>query len=259
MKKLLIERNHVTTLNEMYPDQKGIPIIAGPCSIESYQQMKMIADSLVKYNLHYIRGGAYKPRTSPYDFQGLGMEGLKILKEISNEYNLISVAEVMDARDIELAIEYVDIIQVGSRNMANFTLLSELGKTNKPILLKRGLMSTFYEFIHAAEYILKEGNDKIIMCERGIRTFETETRNTLDLSCVAMLKSKTNVSVIVDLSHSLGRKDILIPMARASLAAGADGLMVEVHQNPPMALSDREQQLNLEEFASFMTMNKVIY
>lgn len=223
-------------------------MIAGPCAVESYMQLDKVSAFLAEKQVKMLRAGAYKPRTSPKSFQGLGREGVKIIYEICEKYGLISVTEIMDIRDLEYMDQAIDILQLGSRNMYNYSMLKELGKTDKPILLKRGLMATIEEFIFAAEYIRNEGNDKIIMCERGIRTFEQETRNTLDLSCVALLKQKTSYPVVADLSHSLGRKDIMAPMAKASLAAGADMLMIEVHPEPEKALSDAKQQLNLNEF-----------
>lgn len=247
MKNLNVEKEKFKSLQEIFMVNNDFQIIAGPCSIESKEQMNIIAGKIKELKINFIRGGAYKPRTSPYDFQGLGQEGLSILKQIRNEYNLITISEVMDIRDIDITMDSIDIIQVGSRNMTNFSLLKELGNTNKPILLKRGLMSTIEEFIYAAEYIAIGGNQNIVMCERGIRTFENATRNTLDLSCVAIVKERTTLPVIVDLSHSIGRKDIIVQMAKASKACGADGIMVETHNCPAEALSDSKQQLTLDE------------
>lgn len=222
--------------------------MAGPCAVESLSQMEKVAEFLVQKQVKILRAGAYKPRTSPRTFQGLGREGIKIINEICKEHNLVSVTEIMDIRELEYMEDKIDILQVGSRNMFNYSMLKELGQIDKPILLKRGLMANMEEFIYAAEYIRGSQNKKVIMCERGIRTFEQQTRNTLDLSCVALLKENANFPVVVDLSHSLGRKDIIIPMANASLAAGADFLMVEVHPDPDKALSDVKQQLSLDEF-----------
>lgn len=232
-------------------------IIAGPCAVESYSQLEKISVFLAEKKVKLLRAGAYKPRTSPMSFQGLGKEGVKIIHEICKNHGLISVSEVMDIRDLEYMAPMIDILQVGSRNMFNYSMLKELGKIDKPILLKRGLMATVEEFLYAVEYIQSEGNTRIIMCERGIRTFEQETRNTLDLSCVALLKQKTNYPVVVDLSHSLGRKDIMEPMAKASLAAGANLLMLEVHPEPEKALSDSKQQLSLSEFDNLLVNTKV--
>ncbi|MBE5806272.1 MAG: 3-deoxy-7-phosphoheptulonate synthase [Clostridiales bacterium] len=248
MEKLIVENEKFNTIGEMFSLKNDFAIIAGPCSIESEEQTDYIADKIKKMGVTMLRGGAYKPRTSPYAFQGMQKEGLAILKKVGKKHNLKTVSELMDVRDLETVINSVDLIQVGSRNMANFSLLKELGKTNKPILLKRGLMSTVDEFIYAAEYIAMGGNRNIILCERGIRTFENATRNTLDLSCVPIIKSRTNLPIIVDLSHSLGRKDIVVQMAKASKACGADGIMVEVHNNPEKALSDSLQQLTINEF-----------
>ena len=223
-------------------------LIAGPCAIESEQQMVTIAQAMSEKGIKYIRGGAFKPRTSPYSFQGLGLEGLKMMRRIADSFDLKIVSEIMTPRQLESAGPLIDIIQVGSRNMYNYDLLKELGHINKPIMLKRGLSATIEEFMLAAEYIAQEGNPQIILCERGIRTFERATRNTLDISAVPILKSQTNLPVMVDVSHAAGRKDLLTPLAKAALAAGADGLMLEVHPWPQGALSDAQQQLDLNEF-----------
>lgn len=227
--------------------------IFGPCSIESYDQLAAVAEELVKRGFRLLRGGAFKPRTSPYDFQGLGFEALKIMKAVADQYKMISVVEIMDERTLEQALDYVDIIQVGARNMQNYSLLKELGKINKPVLLKRGFQATIEEFKLSAEYIYSGGNTQVILCERGIRTFEKATRNTLDISSVPILKLETHLPVIVDVSHAAGRKDILLPLAKAALAAGANGIMAEVHPNPLVALSDSHQQLSLSEFERFVT------
>jgi len=199
-----------------------------------------------------LRGGAFKPRTSPYDFQGLGVEGLRILRRVADEFGLAVVSEIVTPGDLEQALEYVDVIQIGARNMQNFALLKEAGKVRKPVLLKRGLAATMEEFMYAAEYILSQGNDQVMLIERGIRTYEKATRNTLDISAVPILKQETHLPVLVDISHSTGRRDIVLPIAKAALAAGADGIMVEVHPNPAVALSDANQQLNLEQFSDLM-------
>jgi 3-deoxy-7-phosphoheptulonate synthase len=200
-----------------------------------------------------LRGGAFKPRSSPYNFQGLGEEGLKLLREISSETGQAVVTEVMDTRQIELVSEYADILQIGSRNMQNYPLLKEVGMSRKPVLLKRGMMATIEEFLLAAEYILNQGNDQVILCERGIRTFETATRNTLDLSAVPMLKQLTHLPVIVDPSHGCGLRWMVPSMARAAVAAGADGVIMEVHYKPETALCDGQQSLSPEEFSLLMT------
>lgn len=233
----------------MISRQSGeLPIIAGPCAIESFEQMEKVAKKLKSLDIGIIRGGAFKPRTSASTFQGLGIEGLKILDEIRKKYNLISVTEVMDTKDVEIVAEHSDIIQIGTRNMHNYSLLKEVGKVNNPVILKRGFMSTIKEFLSAAEYITSNGNENVILCERGIRTFEASTRFTLDISCVPILQKETPFPVIVDISHSLGRKDIMIPIAKAVQALGADGMMVETHPNPKIALSDADQQLDFDEF-----------
>lgn len=227
-------------------------IIAGPCAIENYHYIDTVARILSKNNLKFLRGGTYKPRTSPYDFQGLKEEGLKILQDVGKKYNLITVTEIVDTRDVELATKYVDILQVGARNMHNFELLKEVGQTRYPILVKRGMSAKIEELVFAAEYIALQGNRKIILCERGIRTFETKTRNTLDISSIPILKNETNLPVVVDLSHSLGRKDIVNSIAKAVIAVGADGVMIEVHPYPELAISDSKQQLNPQEFKGLL-------
>ena len=226
-------------------------IIAGPCSVESQEIMDKVAKELYLSGVKFLRGGAFKPRTSPYDFQGLGKQGIKILSETAKKYGMLTVSEIVDPRYLEYMIEFIDILQVGSRNMQNFELLKEIGKSGHPVILKRGMCATTEEFKFAAEYIACEGNRNITMCERGIRTFETATRNTLDISCMAILKKETQLPVIADLSHSLGRKDILPDIARAVMALGVDGIMVEVHSDPKNALSDNFQQLTIDEFKNF--------
>ncbi len=241
-------------LNSMFDIDAGIPIIiAGPCAVENFEYLNQVAKALSDTGVKFIRAGAYKPRTSPYDFQGLKEEGLKILYDVSNRYKLYSVTEVVDTRDVYLVQKYVDVLQIGARNMQNFELLKEVGRTNKPIILKRGMSASINELIYAAEYIALQGNENIILCERGIRTFETKTRNTLDISSIPILKMETHLPVIVDLSHSLGRKDIVNQIAKAVLAVGADGIMTEVHPKPELALSDSKQQLNIDEFRSMLS------
>ncbi|MEC0368962.1 bifunctional 3-deoxy-7-phosphoheptulonate synthase/chorismate mutase [Paenibacillus chibensis] len=230
----------------------GSPImIAGPCSVESYEQVRTVAAALKEAGITVMRGGAFKPRTSPYDFQGLGIEGLKILKEVAAEFGLKTISEIVDPAHIELACDYIDVIQIGARNMQNFELLKAAGDVKTPILLKRGLAATLDEFVHAAEYIVSRGNTQVMLIERGIRTYEKATRNTLDISAVPILKQETHLPVLVDVTHSTGRKDILAPCAKAALAAGADGVMVEVHPDPATALSDAAQQLNIPQFHDF--------
>ncbi len=219
-------------------------LCAGPCAISSKEELEKIAVDVKKAKCNALRGGAFKPRTSPYSFQGIGEEGLKIIKDIADKKDLISVSEITDIRDIELFEKYVDIIQVGARNMQNFALLRELGKLDKPILLKRGFSSTISEFLHCAEYIMNEGNEKVILCERGIRTFNEIVRNTLDLGTVALLQEITHLPIIVDPSHGTGL-DFLVPkMAKASIAIGVDGLIIESHTNPEEAISDKEQTIS---------------
>ncbi|HCY0724920.1 TPA: bifunctional 3-deoxy-7-phosphoheptulonate synthase/chorismate mutase [Staphylococcus aureus] len=225
--------------------------VFGPCSVESFEQVEAVAKNLHAKGEKFIRGGAFKPRTSPYDFQGLGVEGLKILKQIKDKYDLNVVSEIVNPNDFEVADEYLDVFQIGARNMQNFELLKEAGRTKKPILLKRGLSATIEEFVYAAEYIASQGNQNIILCERGIRTYEKATRNTLDISAVPILKQGTHLPVMVDVTHSTGRKDILLPTAKAALAVGADGVMAEVHPDPSVALSDAGQQMDLDEFQAF--------
>ncbi|MFB2409359.1 bifunctional 3-deoxy-7-phosphoheptulonate synthase/chorismate mutase [Staphylococcus aureus] len=225
--------------------------VFGPCSVESFEQVEAVAKNLYAKGEKFIRGGAFKPRTSPYDFQGLGVEGLKILKQIKDKYDLNVVSEIVNPNDFEVADEYLDVFQIGARNMQNFELLKEAGRTKKPILLKRGLSATIEEFVYAAEYIASQGNQNIILCERGIRTYEKVTRNTLDISAVPILKQGTHLPVMVDVTHSTGRKDIMLPTAKAALAVGADGVMAEVHPDPSVALSDAGQQMDLDEFQAF--------
>jgi len=231
----------------------GVVVIAGPCAVESREQLRETAYAVKKSGGLILRGGAFKPRSSPYNFQGLGSEGIKLLKEISLETGLPFVTEVMDTRQVEFVAEHADMLQVGSRNMQNFVLLKEVGMQKKPVLLKRGMMATIEEFLLAAEYILNQGNDQVVLCERGIRTFETTTRNTLDLSAVPVLKHLSHLPVIVDPSHGTGHRWLVPTMAKAAIAAGADGLIMEVHYNPEEALCDGHQSINPEEFSTLMT------
>jgi 3-deoxy-7-phosphoheptulonate synthase len=235
-----------------------IVIIAGPCAVESREQLFATARSVKANGANILRGGAFKPRSSPYNFQGLGEEGLKLLSAIREETNLPVVTEVMDTRQMELVASYADMIQIGSRNMQNYPLLKEAGMCGKPVLLKRGMMATVEEFLLAAEYILSQGNDRVILCERGIRTFETSTRNTLDLSAVPMLKRLSHLPVIVDPSHGTGLRWMVPAMAKAAVAVGADGLIMEVHYQPEQAICDGYQSLNLDEFAGLMSDLKKI-
>lgn len=231
---------------------KRIHIIAGPCAIENLQTIQKIAREVKNAGATFIRGGAFKPRTSPYSFQGLREEGLTFLSAAREKTGLPVVSEIMDPRDIFTILKHVDIVQIGTRNMQNFRLLQEVGSHDRPVILKRGLSATIKEFLMAAEYIMAQGNHKVILCERGIRTFETATRNTLDLNAIPVLKKLTHLPVIVDPSHAVGRWDLVAPMARAAIAAGADGLMIEVHSKPETALSDGEQSLKPAKFKALM-------
>jgi 3-deoxy-7-phosphoheptulonate synthase len=244
--------NTIVNINGVKVGGQEVVIIAGPCAVESEEQLFETARAVKKYGAKILRGGAFKPRSSPYSFQGLGEEGLKLLSAIRNETGLPVVTEVMDTRQIELVSGYADMLQIGSRNMHNYPLLKEAGMCRKPVLLKRGMMATIEEFLLAAEYILNQGNDQIILCERGIRTFETSTRNTLDLSAVPMLKRLSHLPVIVDPSHGTGLRWMVPAMAKAAVAAGADGLIMEVHYNPEKALCDGQQSLSLDEFNQLM-------
>ncbi|MDF1544595.1 MAG: 3-deoxy-7-phosphoheptulonate synthase [bacterium] len=235
-----------------------VVMVAGPCSIESRQQIKDIAAFVKTTGTHLLRGGAYKPRSSPYSFQGLGEEGLKYMREAADENDLGVVSEVMDRMDIIPALKYVDMIQVGARNMQNFALLKELGKLDKPILLKRGMSATLKELLQAAEYIMAGGNHNVVLCERGIRTFESYTRNTLDISAIPILKKLTHLPVVSDPSHGTGIRDKVAPMARASVAAGADGLIIEVHYDPDKAMSDGAQTLYYEQYEKMMAELRII-
>ena len=231
---------------------KKIPVMAGPCAVENKTILTNIAEKVKAAGASFLRGGAYKPRTSPYTFQGLGEEGLKYLAEAREKTGLPVVTEIMDPRDLDVVAEYADIIQIGARNMQNFRLLLEVGTVQKPVLLKRGMSSTIKEWLMSAEYIMSRGNQNVMLCERGIRTFETATRNTLDLSAVPVLKQLTHLPVVVDPSHGVGKRDLVAPMAKAAVAAGADALIIEVHTNPEEAVSDGEQSLRPEHFDKLM-------
>jgi 3-deoxy-7-phosphoheptulonate synthase len=231
---------------------RKIPVIAGPCAVENRTIIMNIAEKVKEAGASFIRGGAFKPRTSPYSFQGLGEEGLKYLAEAREKTGLPVVTELTDPRDLEVMVRYADIIQIGARNMQNFRLLLEVGSVRKPVLLKRGLSATIKEWLMSAEYIMSRGNHEVILCERGIRTFETATRNTLDLSAVPLLKQLTHLPVVVDPSHGVGKWDLVAPMAKAAVAAGSDGLIIEVHTNPEEAMSDGEQSLRTDAFAKMM-------
>jgi len=227
-------------------------VIAGPCAVESYEQLKATAEAVRKAGAHGIRGGAFKPRTSPYSFQGLGLEGLKILARIREETGLPVITEVVEVADVEAVASYADAFQVGARNMQNFRLLTALGRARKPVILKRGMAATVKDVLMSAEYIMSEGNGEVILCERGIRTFENGTRNTLDLSAVCQFKERSHLPVVVDPSHGTGVRSYVAPMACAAVAAGADGILVEVHNDPRTALSDGAQSLYPDQFADLM-------
>ncbi|MGM8215644.1 bifunctional 3-deoxy-7-phosphoheptulonate synthase/chorismate mutase [Bacillaceae bacterium W0354] len=256
-KELLVSRKKKSTdtivkIGDVEVGNSKRQFIFGPCSVESYEQVDQVAEAIKNAGFQMLRGGAFKPRTSPYDFQGLGVEGLKILKQVGDKHSLKVISEIVNPKDIEIAEQYVDVIQIGARNMQNFELLKEAGRSSKPIFLKRGLAATINEFMNAAEYIISQGNGQIILCERGIRTYETSTRNTLDITAVPILKQETHLPVFVDVTHSTGRRDLLLPAAKAALAVGADGIMAEVHPDPAIALSDAQQQMDIPTFQTFV-------
>jgi 3-deoxy-7-phosphoheptulonate synthase len=232
--------------------------MAGPCSVESREQVGIVAGTVAASGARVLRGGAFKPRTSPYSFQGHGEEALRWMREAADQSGLAVISEVMDVRTIEMMMRYVDCLQVGARNMQNFDLLKELGKVRKPVLVKRGLSATIEEWLLSAEYILAGGNHQVVLCERGIRTFENATRNTLDISAIPVVKKRSHLPIVVDPSHGTGRRDKVIPMARAAIAAGADGLLIEVHNNPEKALSDGAQSLYPEQFDRLMGELRII-
>jgi 3-deoxy-7-phosphoheptulonate synthase len=235
-----------------------IVIMAGPCSVESEEQMDATASLVAAHGATFLRGGAFKPRTSPYSFQGLGEEGLRIMRDAADRYNLRVITEVMEASQIDLVSDYADVFQIGARNMQNYSLLKELGRAEKPVFLKRGLSATIEEWLMSAEYVMSHGNPHVILCERGIRTFETYTRNTLDLSAVPVVKNKSHLPIFVDPSHGTGIRNKVTPMARAAVAAGADGLMVETHPDPAVAKSDGPQSLFFDQFVEMMQQIRLI-
>ncbi len=237
---------------------KSIVVMAGPCSVESREQLFKVAELIAKAGARVLRGGAFKPRSSPYSFQGMGLEGLKLLREAGDRYNLLVISEVMEIAQIDLMLPFIDIFQVGARNMQNFNLLRELGKVRKPVLLKRGIAATFEELLCSAEYLLAGGNYEVILCERGIRTFETYTRNTMDISAIPIIHKLSHLPMTADPSHGTGRRDKVAPMARASVAAGTDALLIEVHHQPDKALSDGAQSLYPEQFAKLMDEIRMI-
>jgi 3-deoxy-7-phosphoheptulonate synthase len=231
---------------------KDLMLVAGPCAIENREQIFTISEYLAKKNIKFLRGGAYKPRTSPYSFQGLKTEGLQLLREAGDKYGLAVVSEIMSIDKIDELVSYADILQVGTRNMQNYPLLKALGKCGKPILLKRGMSSTIEEWLLAAEYIVSSGNERVILCERGIRTFETATRNTLDIAAIPLIKTLSHLPIILDPSQGTGLRDLVAPVSNAAIAAGADGLIIEVHNQPNEALSDGDQSLYLDQLGDLL-------
>jgi 3-deoxy-7-phosphoheptulonate synthase len=250
--------NSIIRINDVEIGGNSIVIMAGPCSVENKEQIHSLAKVVADSGSKILRGGAFKPRTSPYSFQGLGEEGLKMMRDAADENGLLVVTEIMQIEHIDLIVKYADILQVGARNVQNFPLLKELGKISKPVMLKRGLASTIEEWLMSAEYILSSGNKDVILCERGIRTFETYTRNTFDLSAIPVVHKKSHLPIAADPSHATGYRDQVAPMARAAVAAGADAIMVEIHDNPEKALSDGPQALRPAEFLSMMKELKAI-
>ena len=235
-----------------------VVVAAGPCAVESAEQIELIAASVAKAGARLLRGGAFKPRSSPYSFQGMGEEGLRLLRAAGDKHGLGVVSEVMDPSQIDLMLPYVDVLQVGARNMQNYHLLRALGTTDKPVLLKRGMSATIEEWLLSAEYIMSGGNYNVILCERGIRTFETYTRNTLDIAAIPVIKKLSHLPILADPSHGTGRRDKVVPMARAAVAAGTDGLLIEVHNDPEHALSDGAQSLYFEQFEKLMEQLRMI-
>ena len=248
----------VVKIRDVEIGARRVVVMAGPCSVESRDQIERSAELVAAAGARVLRGGAFKPRSSPYSFQGLGEEGLKLLREAADRHGLLVASEVMDQTQIALVAQYADILQVGARNMQNFTLLRELGKQRKPVLLKRGISATIEELLLSAEYIMSGGNYDVILCERGIRTFETYTRNTMDISAIPVVKKLSHLPIVADPSHGTGRRDKVVPMARAAVAAGADGLLVEVHPDPDRALSDGAQSLRPEQFQEMMRQLRLI-
>jgi len=250
--------NTVIKIGDVVVGGDEVVIMAGPCAIESEEQINTIAGYVKKAGAKILRGGAFKPRTSPYSFQGLGEEGLKYMKRAAEEHSMLTITEVMDVLSVDLIAKYVDILQIGARNMQNFSLLKEVGLCGKPVFLKRGMSATIEELLMAAEYIMSKGNNNIILCERGIRTFEKYTRNTMDISAIPVVKKRSHLPIFADPSHGTGRRDKVSPMARAAVAAGADGLMIEVHHDPENALSDGAQSLLPGQFEALMEELRII-
>ncbi len=248
----------VVSVGDVQVGGERITLMAGPCAVENAEQMEAVAASVARSGAAILRGGAFKPRTSPYSFQGLGPEGLKLLRAAADRHGLKVISEVVDRGDLPLMSDSVDILQVGARNMQNYRFLKDLGKVSRPVLLKRGMSATLEELLLAAEYIMDAGNSQVILCERGIRTFETATRNTMDISAIPILKKRSHLPVVADPSHGTGLRDKVLPMARAAVAAGADGLLIEVHNDPEHALSDGPQSIYPEQFAELCGQLKVI-
>ncbi len=252
------QENTVISIGDVSIGGNEIAVMAGPCSVEDMDGLLSVARAVAECGGTFLRGGAFKPRSSPYAFQGLGKEGLEYLAAARDETGLLVITELMDPRDLDLVYKYTDIIQIGARNMSNFSLLREVGKIDKPVLLKRGLSATIKELLMSAEYILDEGNKDVILCERGVRTFETDTRNTLDLSAIPVVRSMSHLPIIVDPSHAVGRADLVPSMSLAAVAAGTDGLLIEVHHNPEEAVCDGAQSLRINDFRDLMVNIKSI-
>jgi len=252
------EKDTIVKVKDVVVGGGNFTIIAGPCSVENRQQMIETATGIKKCSAKMLRGGAFKPRTSPYTFQGLGEEGLKLLKEASELTDMPIVTEVMNPKDLDVVLKYADVLQIGARNIQNFSLLKLVGQTDKAVLLKRGMSTTIQEFLMSAEYVMSEGNGDVILCERGIRTFETATRSTLDISAVPVLKKETHLPVLIDPSHAAGKRDYVPALSKAAVAAGADGLLIEVHYKPEIAVSDAAQQLNVKEYCELVKELKKI-
>ncbi len=246
------EKDTIVKVKDVIIGGNNFTIIAGPCSVENREQMMETAKGVKQCSAKMLRGGAFKPRTSPYTFQGLGEEGLKLLKEASEVTGMPIVTEVMNPKDLDVVLKYADVLQIGARNIQNFSLLKLVGQTDKAILLKRGMSTTIQEFLMSAEYVMSEGNADVILCERGIRTFETATRSTLDISAVPVLKKETHLPVLIDPSHAAGKRDYVPALSKAAVAAGADGLLIEVHYKPEIAVSDAAQQLNIQEYCNLV-------
>ncbi|MGE5437179.1 MAG: 3-deoxy-7-phosphoheptulonate synthase [Syntrophothermus sp.] len=256
--RIFKEENTEVKIKDVTIGSDEVIVIAGPCAVEGEEQIFKIAEYVSKAGAKLLRGGAFKPRTSPYSFQGLGLDGLKLMRQAADKYGLLVITEIIEANQIEIFQEYADVLQLGSRNMQNFPLLREIGKSGMPVMIKRGFAATIEEWLMSAEYVLTNGNPNVMLCERGIRTFESSTRNTFDLAAIPVVHKKSHLPVLADPSHATGLRDKVLPMARAAVAAGADGLMVEVHYDPEKALSDGPQALLPDEFTELMKQVKLI-